>query len=86
MRIPGFRYGRPARILLLAGLLTTVATVPGCSGSRGVRRPFGVEAEGTTIGRDLRTLPRGSVAPATALGVDLVNAELRAAASEGAKS
>lgn len=66
------RRGPAIRLALVA----CVACCAGCAGRDGSRRgsrPWGPEAEGTTIGRDLRAAPRGSVAPATSLGVDLVD-------------
>ncbi len=59
------------RILVLP-LLGLLAASPGCGGRR-TRTPRPPIAEGTTIGRDLRATPAGSVLPATSLGVDLVD-------------
>lgn len=61
----------PRRALLLISL----ASLAGCAGREGSRREgaaWSPEAEGTTIGRDLGASPPGTVAPATSLGVDLV--------------
>lgn len=70
-RLDTRRRGPATRAFLVACLLSSV----GCAardGSRRGSRPWDPEAEGTTIGRDLRAAPRGTVAPATSLGVDLV--------------
>ncbi|WP_337173768.1 hypothetical protein [Paludisphaera sp.] len=61
--------------LARAMIIACLASLIGCAGREGLRRPGGPrlpEAEGTTIGRDLRRVPRGAVATPPSMGVDLV--------------
>lgn len=71
------RMSRRRCLALLA--LPIVSALAGCAsrdswrgfGRRGGGGPMG--AEGSTIGHDFKAMPRGSVIPATGLGVDLVD-------------
>jgi hypothetical protein len=68
------------RGLLTRALFGACLSLVGCAGREGARRggrPWSLEAEGTTIGRDLGSAPRGTVIPATSLGVDLVEGNLK---------
>lgn len=66
---------RRRRTAAMLAALIVLAAAPGCVGRDRPRRGWlggSSPVEGTTIGRDLRLAPRGTVAPATSLGVDLV--------------
>jgi len=55
--------------------MACAASAAGCAETDGGRRrsrPWRMEAEGTTIGRDLHAAPPGTVVPVTSLGVDMV--------------